>query len=89
MCTPITFKFIDFSTPSGFQWVIIILCGLTMLITVLLTIKLMQFVNTSVVVGVMGGLIMVGTSGLGSGLDLFGGAIVLVAVVTLIKFYDD
>jgi hypothetical protein len=60
-------------------------CGLIMLFTVVITIKLMQSVRVSVSMGVMSGILMIGTSSYLSGLDYVGMGLILIGVSLLIK----
>jgi hypothetical protein len=59
--------------------------GVTILFTTVLTIKLMQTERVSVVMGVISGLLMIGTSDFSSSLDYIGTIIILVGVVLIIK----
>lgn len=62
-----------------------LICGLTILATVMLTVKLMQSERVSVVMGVMSGLMMIGTSNFGSAIDWIGAVIIIFGVVLLLK----
>lgn len=59
---PIFFPATPLIVPNIWQWLLMIVCGLLMLFTVLLTIKLMQEARVSVVMGSMAGLLMIGTT---------------------------
>jgi hypothetical protein len=71
--------------PSILQWLLMIVCGFTVLITTVLTIKLMQNERVSVVMGVMSGILMIGTSTFGSTYDFLGAGIILIGVGLIIK----
>lgn len=71
--------------PSIWQWLIMIIGGLTILFTTLCTIKLMQTERVSVVMGVMSGIMMIGTSTFNSTYDYAGSLIILVGVGWIIK----
>ena len=72
-------------TPSIFQWIVMIIAGLTLLITIMLTIKLMQMDRVSVVMGVLSGLIMIGTSSFGKFIDWVGAILIVGGVGLLVK----
>jgi uncharacterized membrane protein len=76
--------------PSIFQWIVMVVCGFLMLFTVVATIRLMQMARVSVVMGVMSGLLMVGTTVYTGTLDYVGLLLIAVGVVMLVKqeFYD-
>lgn len=73
------------ASPSLFQWFIMLVCGVTLLITVLLTIKLMQTERVSVVMGVFCGLMMIGTSSFGQTIDFIGAILILLGIVLMLK----
>jgi hypothetical protein len=64
--------------------------GVVLLFTVIITIKLMQSTSVSVVMGVISGMLILGTSAYASGTDYLGLALIVAGVVMLIKkeFYD-
>lgn len=59
--------------------------GVTILFTTVTTIKLMQTERVSVVMGVISGILMVGTSDFSSKFDYVGIVIILIGVVWIIK----
>lgn len=59
--------------------------GVTLLFTTVLTIKLMQTERVSVVMGVMSGLLMIGTCDFSTTLDYIGIVVILVGVALIIK----
>lgn len=87
---PIFFPACPMIVPSIIQWIIMILCGFFMLYTLMATIRLMQAARVSVVMGVLSGLLMVGTSVYTQTLDYVGLGLIGVGVIMLIKqqFYD-
>lgn len=62
-----------------------IVCGFTLLFTTVTTIKLMQTERVSVVMGVMSGILMIGTSNFKSTLDYLGSIIIIVGIGLIIK----
>jgi hypothetical protein len=76
--------------PSLLQWAIMIVTGVSMLFTILLTVKLMQAERVSIVMAVMSGLIMLGTSSYSRMVDFIGGGIIVMGVaLTAKKEYFD
>jgi len=59
---PVFFPAAKLIVPSFIQWLVMIICGLLMLVTVVLTVKLMQSARVSVVMGVLSGILMIGTT---------------------------
>jgi hypothetical protein len=87
---PIFFPACKMIVPSLMQWVVMIVCGFLMVFTVAATVRLMQAVRVSVVMGVLSGLLMVGTSVYSGTMDYVGLLLIGAGVVMLIKqeFYD-
>lgn len=85
VCIPMFFPAAHMVVPTVLQWVVMIITGITMLITILLTVKLMQSERVSIVMAVMSGLIMMGTSSYMSMVDFIGAAVIFVGVVFVIK----
>jgi hypothetical protein len=71
--------------PSIMQWIIMVLCGFFMLYTLMATIRLMQAARVSVVMGVLSGLLMVGTSVYTQTLDYVGLGLIGIGVIMLVK----
>ena len=71
--------------PNLLQWAIMLVGGFIYLITIVLTVTLMQTERVSVVMGVLSGLVMLGISGYGHFLDYIGLILILVGVVLLLK----
>lgn len=76
--------------PSLLQWGVMLFYGVVLLFTVIITIKLMQSTSVSVVMGVLSGVLILGTSSYASGTDYLGLALIVAGVLMLIKkeFYD-
>jgi drug/metabolite transporter (DMT)-like permease len=85
ICIPMFFPASHLVVPSLFQWIIMIVTGFTMLATVILTVKLMQSERVSVVMGVMSGIIMLGTSSYLGFFDFAGAIVILVGIALVIK----
>lgn len=71
--------------PSVWQWLVMIICGVTILFTTVVTIKLMQTERVSVVMGVMSGILMIGTNDFSSTLDYLGSIVIICGVGLIIK----
>jgi len=71
--------------PKLWQWGLMIVCGVLMLLTVVVMVRLMQMVRVSVVVGVMAGILMAGTSSYVSGKEYIGVALIGIGVAMLLK----
>jgi hypothetical protein len=87
---PVFFPASKLVVPSLLQWAVMLLFGIVLLFTVIITIKLMQTSSVSVVMGVLSGILVLGTSAYSSGTDYLGLALIVAGVVMLIKkeFYD-
>lgn len=87
---PIFFPAAKLVVPSLLQWAVMIASGLLVLATVVIIIKLMQLTRVSVVMGVLSGLMIVGTSSYVSGVDYLGFALIAAGVAMIIKkeFFD-
>ena len=59
---PIFFPATEMIVPSIWQWLVMIVCGGLMLLTMVTVVKLMQMVRVSVAVGMTVGILMAGTS---------------------------
>ena len=77
---PMLFPAFHVIVPNIWQWILMIVCGVTILLTTVLTIRLMQTERVSVVMGVMSGLMMIGTSDFSSTSDYIGTVVILVGV---------
>ena len=71
--------------PAIWQWAVMIICGATVLMTVVLTIKLMQSERVSVVMGIMSGLLMIGTTSYLNAWDFIGCVLALFGMALLVK----
>ena len=90
ICIPMFFPASHLIVPSLLQWAIMIVTGVSMLFTILLTVKLMQAERVSIVMAVMSGLIMLGTSSYSRMVDFIGGGIIVMGVaLTAKKEYFD
>ena len=90
ICIPMFFPASHLIVPSLLQWAIMIVTGVSMLFTILLTVKLMQGERVSIVMAVMSGLIMLGTSSYSRMVDFIGGGIIVMGVaLTAKKEYFD
>lgn len=85
ICIPMFFPAADLIVPSLLQWGIMIVTGVTLLFTILLTVKLMQGERVSIVMAVMSGIIMVGTSSYMRMIDFIGAGTIFVGVALVIK----
>ena len=85
ICIPMFFPASHLVVPSLLQWAIMLVTGVSMLFTVLLTVKLMQGERTSIVMSVMSGLLMLGTSSYLSAIDFIGGTVIIVGVLLVVK----
>lgn len=82
---PMLFPAFHIIVPSIWQWLLMLICGVTVLITTMMTIKLMQSERVSVVMGVMSGILMIGTFSFENKLDYLGVAIILIGIGIIIK----
>lgn len=64
---PIFFPATTMIVPTLWQWLLMVVCGAVMLVTIVLVIRMMQLVRVSVVVGVSAGILMAGTAPYASG----------------------
>jgi hypothetical protein len=85
ICIPMFFPASHLVVPTLLQWGIMIVTGVSMLFTIVLTVKLMQSERVSIVMGVMSGIMMVGTSSYLGTFDFIGAAIILVGIALVIK----
>lgn len=82
---PIFFPATTMIVPTVWQWLVMIVCGVIMLATIVLVIRLMQLVRVSVVVGVSAGILMAGTSPYASGREYVGVSIIGFAIILLLR----
>lgn len=82
---PMLFPAFHIIVPSVWQWLVMIICGVTILFTTVVTIKLMQTERVSVVMGVMSGILMIGTNDFSSTLDYLGSIVIICGVGLIIK----
>jgi hypothetical protein len=85
MLLPVFFAAADMIVLSLVQWAVMILGGLLMLFTVLVSVKLMQNGRVSVVGGVVSGVVMIGTSSYIYSFDWIGLALIIGGIFMLIK----
>ena len=85
VCLPMFFPASYLVVPSITQWIIMIISGFSMLFTIILTVKLMQSERVSIVMGVMSGVIMVGTSVYFGMLDVIGAVLIGLGIVFIVK----
>lgn len=85
ICIPMFFPAAHLIVPSLLQWVVMIVTGVTLLLTILLTVKLMQGERVSIVMAVMSGIIMMGTSSYIRVIDFIGAGAIFVGVAFVIK----
>lgn len=87
---PIFFPAAKLVVPSLLQWAVMIASGALLLVTVVIIIKLMQLTRVSVVMGVLSGLLIMGTSSYVNGADYLGFVLIATGVIMVIKkeFYD-
>ena len=82
---PMLFPGFHVIVPSIWQWIVMLIGGFTLLVTVILSIKLMQTERVSVVMGVTSGVMMLGTSKYGQLIDWVGAALIIAGVGMLVK----
>ena len=82
---PVFFPATDMIVPGLWQWAVMIFCGILMLFTFSVVIKLMQLVRVSVVVGVTAGILMAGTSHYLYTREYIGAIMIAMGVVMLLK----
>lgn len=85
MLFPVFFAASHMIVPSLLQWGVMIVGGLLMLFTVLVSIKLMQNGRVSVVGGVVSGIAMIGTSSYIYSIDWIGLVLIIGGIFMLIK----
>jgi len=85
ICIPMFFPAAHLIVPTLIQWIVMIVTGVTLLFTILLTVKLMQSERVSIVMAVMSGLIMMGTSSYYRTIDFIGAGVILVGVAFVVK----
>ena len=71
--------------PALWQWLVMIACGFSVLLTIVLTVRLMQTERVSLVMAVMSGLLMIGTSSYLHIWDIIGCILVVVGIGIIIK----
>lgn len=85
VCIPMFFPASHLVVPSLLQWSFMLITGISMLFTILLTVKLMQSERVSIVMGVMSGVIMIGTTKYLGLLDFTGAALIIVGIALVVK----
>ncbi len=72
--------------PNVFQWLVMIVTGLSLLFTIVLLIKLMQYERVSIVVASISGIVLVGTSHYTGGfIDFVGAFMIISGLIWMIK----
>lgn len=72
-------------SPSFFQYIIVVFLGVTFLATVISLIILMQNEKVAIVMGILSGILMVGTSHFHNNIDFIGALLILFGCGLLIK----
>lgn len=83
--SPMFFPANKIIVPAMWQWAVMLACGFTVLLTMILTIKVMQNERVSVVMGTLSGLLMISTCSFLTGWDIVGCILVVVGIILLIK----
>jgi len=71
--------------PNLWQWIVMIVTGLSMYFTILCTVKLMQKQRVSIVMSVVSGIVMIGTSSYFGMIDFVGATLIFLGIVFIIK----
>jgi hypothetical protein len=82
---PIFFPATEMIVPKLWQWGLMIVCGVLLLFTVVMLVRVMQQIRVSVVVGVTSGLLMAGTSPYASGREYVGVVMIVIAILMLLR----
>lgn len=82
---PVFFPATEMVVPNIWQWAVMLICGVGMLFTMVIVVKLMQMVRVSVVVGVTAGILMAGTTHYNLTREYVGVVMIAVGVVMLLK----
>ena len=82
---PIFFPATEMIVPSIWQWLVMIVCGGLMLLTMVTVVKLMQMVRVSVAVGMTVGILMAGTSRYAETRAYIGVGLIVVGMIMLLK----
>ena len=82
---PVFFPATDMIVPNIWQWLVMIICGGVMLVTIVSVVKLMQMVRVSVAVGLTVGILMAGTSHYRDTREYFGVALIILGMAMLLK----
>lgn len=85
MILPMFFPAARLIVPNLFQWGFMIVTGVTMLITLVLLVHLMQHERVSVTVAVISGIMMVGTTSYTHPLDYIGAVVIILGVGLMLK----
>lgn len=85
ICLPMFFPLTHIIVPSLLQWGVMFVTGVSMYLTVLCTMKLMQKERVSVVVAVVSGILTIGTSAYWGMMDFVGAGLVLFGVLFIVK----
>ena len=85
ICIPMFFPATHIVVPTLLQWGVMLVTGLSIYLTVLYTVKLMQRERVSIVMAVFSGIVTIGTSHyFGSG-DFVGAALILLGIILIVK----
>ena len=86
MVLPMIFPASVLIVPSIFQWLSMLVTGITVLVTIVITAKMMQSERASIAVASLSGILMVGTSRYTGGvIDIVGAGMIVAGLVWMIK----
>lgn len=85
MAIPVFFPASHLIVPNLWQWLLMIVTGVSVLFTIVLIVKLMQSERVSITVASISGFIMVGTSLYASPLEFVGAIMIIAGSVWMIK----
>jgi hypothetical protein len=85
LCLPMFFPLNHIVVPTLFQWMVMVVGGAVMYFTVIWTVKLMQRERVSIVMSVMSGIIMLGTTSYFTSTDFVGAALILIGIIFILK----
>lgn len=85
LCLPMFFPLNHIVVPTLFQWLVMIIGGGVMYFTVIWTVKLMQGERVSIVMAVLSGIIMLGTSSYFTSTDFVGALLILIGIIFILK----
>ena len=82
---PIFFPISHIIVPTIFQWAFMLISGVTILFTTVLTIKLFQTETTSIVMAVTSTILMIGLCPFNDAFDIVGAVLAIVGVIVILK----